>query len=269
MLEMRIAREDDINSLKELYSEVFKEDERALELFFERIFKPEICYIAFDAGELVSMVYLIPSSVNGHSAGYLYAAATKEPYRNLGIMQGLVNYAAATAAFEMVVTLPAEDSLYDYYKKLGFKELRSNFAQLSREELEKLSKPYEPEEVFVSGYCGIRNRVLKNNFLFWNNKHIDFAFEYNALYGAKIIRNNYGYLIAYEEGGDCYVSEFICADENAPYLIADLLRETGVERYRFHLSPNQKFIGSEPERFAMVRKFAYAPEEIYVGLTLD
>ena len=166
MLEMRIAREGDINSLKELYSEAFKEDKKALGLFFERIFKPEICYIALDGGELASMVYLIPSSVNGHSAGYLYAAATREPMRNLGIMKGLINYAAATAAFEMVVTLPASGSLYGYYSKLGFRELRSNTAVLTRAELGKLAREYPEQEPVVNGYSGIRARVLKNNFLF-------------------------------------------------------------------------------------------------------
>lgn len=270
MIKLRKSEENDINSLKELFKDVFNENDEALELFFNRIFEPDICYICTEGSELISMVYIIPTTVNGRKAGYLYAAATKDEFRGAGLMKGLIHYALSITAQELCVTLPASDSLYDYYAKLGFKELTSNFAELSREEMVRLSAPYEVSENIVGGYCGIRNRVLKNNFLFWNNNFIDFAFEYNALYGGKIIKNNYGYAIAYDEGDYCYVSEFICADGNASYLFTDLLSEFKNKKFKFHLSPNQNFTGSKPERFAMVKSITgYNLESIYVGLTLE
>lgn len=270
MIKLRKAENSDLNSLKELFKNVFKENDEALELFFKRIFKPEICYICTEGDELVSMVYIIPTTVNGRKAGYLYAAATKDEFRGAGLMKGLIHYALSITAEEICVTLPASDSLYDFYSKLGFKELTSNTAELSREEMQKLAKPYEVSELVVGGYCGIRNRVLKNNFLFWNNNFIDFAFEYNALYGAKIIKNNFGYAVAYDEGDYCYVSEFICDDKNAPYLLTDLLSGFKNEKFKFHLSPNQKFLNSSPERYAMVKSITgYNPETIYLGLGLE
>lgn len=270
MIRLRVAQSSDINSLKELFKNTFKENDEALELFFKRIFKPEICYICLDGDELIAMVYIIPTTVNSRKAGYLYAAATKDEFRGAGVMKGLIHYALSITMQELCVTLPASDSLYGYYEKLGFKPLTSNTAELNREEISEISKPYEVSENVVNGYCGIRNRVLKNNFLFWNNNHIDFAFEYNALYGAKIIKNNYGYAIAFDEGDYCYVSEFICDDKNAPYLLTDLLTEFKNEKFKFHLSPNQKFIDSRPEKFAMVKSITgYNPETIYAGLTLD
>ncbi len=270
MIKLRKAENSDINSLKELFKDVFKENDEALELFFKRIFKPEICYICTEGEELISMVYIIPTSVNGRKAGYLYAAATRDEFRGAGLMKGLIHYALSITAQEICVTLPASDSLYDYYAKLGFKELYSDTAELTREELQKLAKPYEITENVVGGYCGIRNRVLKNNFLFWNNNHIDFAFEYNALYGAKIIKNNYGYAIAYDEGEYCYIAEIICSDNNAAYLFTDLLSEFENKRFKFHLSPNQNFIKAEAERYAMVKSITgYNPEGIYVGLGME
>lgn len=270
MIELRISRESDVNSLKELYKACFDESDEALELFFKRIYKPEICYVVEDGGQIVSMLYFLDTTVNGRKAGYVYAAATREEFRGTGLMNGLINFAMATVGAELCVTLPASDLLYDYYRRIGFHELSVNFAKAGRTELEALAKPCETEDVFVNGYCGIRNRVLKDNFLFWNNNHINFAFDYNALYGATIIRSNYGYAIAYEQEDVCEVSEFICDDANAGYLLSDLLAETKAQSFVFRLSPNQHFIHSEPRRFAMVKyKTDFRPENIYSGLTLD
>ena len=270
MIEMRYASAEDFSSVKELYLACFDEKPEAAELFFERIYKPENCFIAVERGELIAMLNLLPTKLNGRDARYLYAACTKEEYRGIGIMDGLVKAALSVYAPEICVTLPADDGLYNYYRRFKFKELTVNQANLSRAELEKFAVPYEEDELLVDGYCGIRNRVLKDNFLFWNNNHIGFAFDYNALYGAKIIKSNIGYAIAYENDGLCEVTEFICADENAPKLLGVLLRESGCERFSFRLSPNQKFLPAEPARFAMARYATrYEPDFIYSGLTLE
>ncbi len=271
MLKLRVSEKEDVSSLKELFKSVFDENEKALELFFKRIFKPEICYVCYDGETLAAMVYIIPTTINSRKAGYLYAAATKDEFRGAGIMKGLIHYALSITAQEVCVTLPASDSLYDYYRKLGFAELTANTAQLSRSEIEKLAKPFELSELVVGGYCGIRNRALKDNFLFWNNNYIDCAFEYNALYGAKIIKNNFGYAVAYDEGEFCYVSEFICDDRNAPFMLTELLSEFDNGIFKFHLSPNQKFFkNSKPERYAMMKSITgYKPESVYLGLGLE
>ncbi len=243
MIELRVSRESDINSLKELYKSCFEESDEALELFFKRIYKPEICYIVENCGELLSMLYLLDTSVNGRKAGYLYAAATKPEARGGGLMDGLINFAMATSGAELCVTLPASDELYGYYQKLGFKPLTANIARVTRCELERHAVDYNREDVFVNNYCGIRNRVLKNNFLFWNNN---------------------------EDNDVCEVSEIICDRHNAAYMFSDLLNITKADRFIFRLSPNQDYLPGEPERFAMAKyKTNYRPDDIYAGLTLE
>lgn len=271
MIEMRYANEDDVNSLKELYLSSFNEKPEAVELFFKRIFNPENCFIAIDKGELIAMVHMLPASLNGKSARYLYAAATKEEFRGMGIMDGLVKAALSIYAPEICVTLPAGDSLYDYYKRFKFKPLEINIAELTRKEVEALSESFDEQELVVENYCGIRNRVLKNNFLFWNNNHINYAFDYNTLYGAEVIKTNFGYAVAYEENGTCEVIEFICMDQNSPLLLSVLLDRFDCENFRFRLSPNQSFFtNTHPEKFAMARYATrYEPEFIYSGLTLE
>ena len=271
MINYRQAVIEDVNFLKELWLNVFQDKKTAVDLFFERIFTTEIAFVAVDKdNKPVSMLYLLPALVNGHKACYLYAAATEESYRGKGIMGNLIDYALKNTDAELCVTLPATESLYDFYGKFGFEKLKSNIAHLNREEVALLAKPYPVSDLFVSGYAGIRNRILESDFLFWNNNHIDYAFEYNKIYGAKVIKSNFGYAIAYEQDGACIVSEIIGADENIPNLLTDILSEFSSKEFYFHLSPNQKFVKSQAETFAMVKFLAdYKPENIYCGLTLD
>jgi GNAT superfamily N-acetyltransferase len=270
MLEFRIARDEDTEAVRALYLRCFDDTPEGAEVFFGGIYSPDICYIAFDGGVLVAMLCMLPTSVNGRKAAYLYAAATDEEYRNCGFMRGLVNYAIATCGAELCVTLPAADGLYDFYKKLGFEELSVNTARLTREDMEKLSAPHDEEELVVGGYCGIRNRVLKRDFLFWDNRHIENAFALAEAYGGKVLRSNRGYALFYENGGVCEVCELICTAENVGFMIADLLSFSGCEEFTFRLSPTQQLFDSKPERFSMVRYYTdYRPVSIYAGLTLE
>ena len=270
MLEFRIAREDDVDSVKALYTRCFNDTEQGTEVFFGRIFSPDICYIAFDGGELVAMLCMLPTSINGRSAAYLYAAATDAEHRNCGFMRGLVNYAIATCGAELCVTLPAEDGLYDFYKKLGFVELSVNVAEKTRTELEALAESYDEEELVVGGYCGIRNRVLRENFLFQNNRYIENAFALAEAYGGKVVRSNRGYALFYEQDGVCEVCELICTAENLGYMLGDLLKSTDCASFRFRLSPAQKLFDAKSVRFGMVRYYTdYRPDFIYAGLTLE
>ena len=271
MIEMRYACTEDVNSLKELYLSSFDEKPEAVEMFFKRIFKPNNCYIACNRDELIAMVHMLPTKINGRSSRYLYAAATKEEFRGTGIMDGLLKAALSVYAPEICVTLPADEGLYEYYKRFSFKTLEINTAEFSRDEAESLSKQYDDQELVVENYCGIRNRTLKNNFLFWNNDHINYAFDYNVLYGAEVLKSNFGYAVAYKENDTCEVSEFICADDNAPFLISMLLDNFDCKKFRIRLSPNQNFFKNiHKEKFAMARYATrYEPEFIYSGLTLE
>lgn len=270
MIEYRKAVNEDVISLKELWLNTFEDIQIAVELFFERKFTDNIAYVATENQQIVSMLYLLPASVNGIKACYLYGAATKETYRGQGIMTKLIDFSLKNTDAEMCVLLPAKESLYDFYGKLGFEKLTCNTAKLTREEVTTLAKPYVMQDLIVNNYCGIRNRVLKKDFLFWNNNHINYTFEYNKIYGAKIIKSNYGYVIAYEVNDTCFVSELICDDKNAPYILTDLLSEFSSKEFIFHLAPSQQFVKSQTKIFGMVKYLSdYKPANVYCGLTLD
>lgn len=270
MLEFRASRPEDGNSLKELWKSAFREKDQAIELFFKRIYTPDICFVALFDNKPVSMLYLLNTSVNGKKACYLYAAATRQDFRGRGIMRGLVDFALSHTDALLCATLPASEGLYDFYSGLGFEALTCESACISRKELCALAEPYGIQELVVEAYCGLRNSVLKNNFLFWNNNHIDFAFDYYSLYGAKVIKSNYGYAIAFEENNICTVSELICNDHALPKLFTHLLGAVSCDTFKFHLPRNRNIFPSKPEKYGMVRCLSdFRPDNIYMGLTLD
>lgn len=273
MIEYKHAVAEDVSSLKELWLEAFEEKEEQLNSFFETIFTPKIAYVAKDNESLVAMVYMLDTMVNGRKAAYLYAAATKQEYQGQGIMTNLVDYAINNSDIELCITMPATSSLYSYYEKLGFQPLKQNETVYSRDELTQIAQPYEEDEIFVNGYCGIRNRVLKNNFLFWNNTHIDYALDYEESYGSKVIRNNFGYVLLSEDEV-CRVLEIICNEKNMPYMITDILKNSESDSFVFSLSENQKpFIPDKTGskiNYGMVKYLTdYKPDYIYARLLLD
>ena len=274
MIDYSNATDNDINSLKELWLNSFEDNPKAVDLFFDRIFSPDITFVAKEGDTLVSMVYLLDTMVNGHKTAYLYAAATEKSYQGNGIMTNLVDYALNNSNSELCITLPATASLYSFYKNLGFTPITQKTATFCRKSLENLAKSYPNEEVAVSNYCGIRNRVLKNNFLFWNNKHINYAFDYNSLYGVKVIKNNFGYAI-FDDDNISTVYEIICDDINVPYMLNDILTLTKADTFNFRLSESQQYLLSKAdkvskENYGMVRYLSdYKTDNIYANLLLD
>lgn len=72
---------DQIPALKAIWAASFPEDPpEAIEDFFARCFRPEECLTAFEGGEPVSMVFLLPALYQrggkAFPVQYIYAAAT-------------------------------------------------------------------------------------------------------------------------------------------------------------------------------------------------
>lgn len=269
MIKYRRTITDDANSLKELWVWAFQEKPQAVDMFFQN-YNSYTAFVAEEKGSIVSMLFFLDTMIDGRKAGYLYAAATSEKYRCRGIMRSLIDFAINNSNYELFVTLPAEKTLYSFYEKLGFKAATSTFANLSNEEMEYFAKAYEPQELIVKNYCGIRNSVLKENFLFWNNNHINYAFDYADLYGGKVIKNNFGYAVIFTENGICEVSEIICHKDNLPFMLYDIINTAGADSYSLHLPSNIEFDDLTTMEYGMVKSLnGDIPNNIYFGLTLE
>ncbi len=105
-----------------LWSEVFADESKLINAFFELLYAPELCSVARLGDEIISAGYCIPGAVSGNlHCSYIYAMATKPERRGLGaasmVAHALVNDAFATGA-DIVATLPASESLCSWYARV-------------------------------------------------------------------------------------------------------------------------------------------------------
>lgn len=115
----------DENQIINLWHNVFGDDENYVKFFLDEC-KNKLCLGYFIDDQLVSMLFLIDCNYQNYNGKYVYAVATDKKYRNKGYASILVNEAKKYMN-DFLWLIPAEESLFDYYSKLGFEiKLYSN-----------------------------------------------------------------------------------------------------------------------------------------------
>ena len=123
-------------------------------------------------GELVSGLYLIDGRLNGVDGFYLFAAATFEAHRSKGCMARLLGLAAEKAkekSKSFIALVPAEQSLFDYYSRFGYKT-----AFYAKKQPKNLPVP-QTENRFV-----------------WCREHIEYILAEHEKYGTEISEKDGG-----------------------------------------------------------------------------
>ena len=113
--------------LKALWKNVFGDTDEYISLFFEKRFTPSQCVAAISGGKVVGMLFLLPFDLvcgnERYSGRYIYAVATHPDHRRQGIREAMLSFAHKKAASEgaaLSALVPANDPLFDYYRKRGF-----------------------------------------------------------------------------------------------------------------------------------------------------
>lgn len=106
-----------------LWNEAFGDSEEYINFFIDT-HSSCVCLAEKENDELCSMLFLIDGQLCGKPAYYLFAAATFKKYRGMGCMARLLqkaeNYARQNGR-AYIVLVPAEDRLFDYYSRFGYK----------------------------------------------------------------------------------------------------------------------------------------------------
>ena len=117
----------DVSELKQLWKEVFGDSDEYLHTFFEKVYREENTLVHTENGKIVSALYMIPYKmiIDGKMQDiiYLYALATDYKHRGRGIMSTLIEEAhkiGTDRGYTLSVLIPAEKSLFDYYRKFGY-----------------------------------------------------------------------------------------------------------------------------------------------------
>ena len=128
LFDVRNPREDEYEALKALWLRCFDDSPSVVERFFKNAVTAENVVAAFSDGEPVSVLYIIESTVtnNGkdYKAFYIYAVCTDPDFRGKGLMKKCFDFLFALSkerGVDYLFLVPAEESLFEMYKKLGFK----------------------------------------------------------------------------------------------------------------------------------------------------
>ncbi|WP_288117242.1 GNAT family N-acetyltransferase [Bacteroides acidifaciens] len=118
------------SQLMSFWKDIFHDDDKYIELFFEYYF--DKCYkrILLDGRDIVATLYGIPYTFRTDSSRlngiYLCGLATSNVYRKRGIMSKLIREFISDIEFDQVCDfvflIPADNHLREYYKSFGFED---------------------------------------------------------------------------------------------------------------------------------------------------
>ena len=269
-----------------LFETCFQEDAAALDFYFNGFLTPDLCYTAQENGRVAAALYLLPAQIAAGGkacrAHYLFGAATLAPYRNQGIMQRLIGYAQACAKRRgdcFSVLLPAEESLYGYYARLGYHTaFQSQFAVFSHTQACALTaRRSKVINCSFDNIAQLRFNILidQEGSLLFGTKHVKLACDIARVYGGGVFTAESGYMFYSVQGRQVYISECICAKEDFSALFATFAQHMQAKWYSLRLPPFIK-TGGTFQRFGMVKplqnevqKFYAQCPQAYLGLTLD
>lgn len=125
--EIRNCNLGDIPQLKVLWAEVFHDEPRFIDHFFESAFSIHNGFVCLNEDKPIAMMFMLPARLKmgtvSLDAGYLYAVATKQEYRGKGIMSEMERYVSEQAVLRGISVLclvPATESLFKLYQKSGY-----------------------------------------------------------------------------------------------------------------------------------------------------
>lgn len=119
--------ENDKWSIADLWQDVFHDSPEYVYLFFNHVYKPENTLVVKRNGFVVSALQMIPYNAKLRDeivpVVYICGACTHTFERGKGLMKALIHEAKLEMkrrGFLFAIVIPAEASLFDFYRKLGF-----------------------------------------------------------------------------------------------------------------------------------------------------
>ena len=107
-----------------LWQEAFGDSEEELSLFEGHAFSSARFAYRREDGTLAAALYFFDCTCRGKRIAYLYAIATAKAYRGRGLCRALmaqVHTRLAAAGYAGALLVPAEESLFAFYEKLGYR----------------------------------------------------------------------------------------------------------------------------------------------------
>ena len=168
---IRVVNSSDYEDVIKIWSSAFG-DTREYILNFLKKFSEFVYILDNDA-----IMTLLPVTLNDKNGHYIYAVAVDENKRCKGLGKKLIEFAKEIKE-DFLVLVPADEGLFEYYKKLGFSY---------NSEIGKFDTVDNSEEISASEYFELRDKFFGGkDYVKWSTEQL---FNIADLYNAKFYRN--------------------------------------------------------------------------------
>ena len=276
---IRFAVKDDFESVTDLWSRVFGDSPDIISKFLDAHFGDDTLLVYEADGKIAAMFFLLKGDVvisgKEYPSRYLYAACTDPDYRGRGIMAELIETAhqiCALKSIDYICLLPAEESLYGYYERFGYKPLYG-IRIINKSAFECAQTESDSGSFDNHSLNEVRDRAFANiNYFKWNKNAVDFAFDFNEYYGSKSVLNCKGYMLYVVDDGLLTVKEAACQNDDLDLFFNSLPDLYNVCSLNVLLPCGE----AHGEKHGMIAPLNEKAESIlpkkmnvYLGLTLD
>lgn len=276
-----IDKEKYRQSIVALWSDCFGDDAEYVSFFLDNC--PHICIGTFSEGKLVSMLFLLDGFIDKYKVKYIYAACTDKEYRGRGLMAQLINFSEKFCIekdFDGLFLVPAEETLYGYYKKFGFiscfekSEFILNKSQCDRK--------IEFKETGAEEASEIRQRLLNKNSFYFEDKTNLYAIREHLYCGGDILysKNNDNETLCFvcKDNDKIFITEFLAKNPVKKFKISSIFEKYHIENIYIHapIVYNNTNIGVFRTKCGMClpvnpdfQHFISDSKQLYAGLYLD
>ncbi len=245
-----------------LHLSAFAGDSRQdAELIFQRLY-PQNYYYRLNGEKLVSQMFVIEGGYSVYSAGYIYAAATALESRGQGNMSSLIK--ETKGEFDILFLKPANDRLYEFYSKIGFKT-RFKAAAINGSRCDEKGSIKTVLIENVEQFNAVRNYLLPENCIKMGGDACTFALQlYTAV--CDDLENPKFMALYYLDNGRLIISELLYNNKSYTEFIDAVCHRENVITYTARIP---EFAESDGMILCDKEIDNELPEQLYLGITFD
>lgn len=295
-MEIRIARKEDLERLKTIWKRCFGDEDRYIGFYFDNRNWTKEMAVLLVGNTIASMLAMIPAeriSADGRafSTAMLYAVATHPDYQRQGLADKLMEYSNHYLISKQIpetMLVPAEESLFDFYEKRGYKEaFFVRQVELTTNEIDCLAgtdpmrcqlQPAEPGH-----YNDIRRKLLQgHSYIDYNAEEISFQKKECQLLDSDIFvivpeerKENAAGCAAIERISEAkvIVKEFLIPEKYQAAVLAEIKKQIPAEKYVVRTPEfSGEGLGGAVRSFGMLRLHAAenaGSARAYLGIAYD
>ena len=195
-----------IEKLRQLWKDTFGDTDTFLDIFFKTAFSYERCLCVTIDDSVVAALYWFDCEFSTQKIAYIYAVATAKEYRGQGICHVLMEHThlhLKEKGYAGAMLSPAEESLFDFYKKMGYettayiKEIHCDSSLDSQpRDMELKAASYdapvfcndsnvELREISKTEFAKLRRYFLPETAVLQENENLDFLEQQVSFYAGK------------------------------------------------------------------------------------